>query len=242
MLTSGLDSSVDCYTFASMSIWVSRNGQQFGPYTLDGLRQMLSQGQFSPTDWAWIDGGADWIPLGVAISDQPTEYASPSQYHAAKTPYQGVVHPTISGLIPPDIHWIWLLVLGLPTLGIFPFIWFLRITAFVRELDPDETPMYAGIAGFICIHFGNLFGITHSYSSLSHSDRGLGSILMLAGLVCYTVARFRIRKILFTHYNSVEPIGLRLSDVMTFFFGTMYFQYHLSRIAQWKKTGYLQLQ
>ena len=102
--------------------------------------------------------------------------------------------------------------------------------------------MYAGIAGFICIHFGNLFRITNSYSSLSHSDRGLGSILMLAGLVCYTVARFRIRKILFTHYNSVEPIGLRLSDVMTFFFGTMYFQYHLSRIAQWKKTGYLQLQ
>jgi hypothetical protein len=32
-------------------------------------------------------------------------------------------------------------------------------------------------------------------------------------------------------------VGLRLSAAMTFFFNILYFQYHLSRIAQWKKTG-----
>jgi hypothetical protein len=41
------------------------------------------------------------------------------------------------------------------------------------------------------------------------------------------------------YYNSTEPINLRLSAVMTFFFNTLYFQYHMSRIADWKRTGYL---
>jgi hypothetical protein len=29
---------------------------------------------------------------------------------------------------------------------------------------------------------------------------------------------------------------------MTFFFGTFYLQHHFSRIAQWKKTGFLEPQ
>jgi hypothetical protein len=44
------------------------------------------------------------------------------------------------------------------------------------------------------------------------------------------------------HYNRIEPIGLRLSGVMTFFFSIYYFRHHFSRIAQGKKTGYLQPQ
>ena len=44
------------------------------------------------------------------------------------------------------------------------------------------------------------------------------------------------------HYNTVEPINLQLNGVMTFFFGILYFQHHFSRIAQWKKSGYLQPQ
>ncbi len=41
------------------------------------------------------------------------------------------------------------------------------------------------------------------------------------------------------YYNTVEPIGLRLSGVMTFFFNVFYFQHHMSRIVLWKLTGYL---
>jgi hypothetical protein len=44
------------------------------------------------------------------------------------------------------------------------------------------------------------------------------------------------------YYNTVEPINLRLSGVMTFFFAVYYFQHHFSRIANWKRTGYLQPQ
>ena len=33
------------------------------------------------------------------------------------------------------------------------------------------------------------------------------------------------------YYNTVEPINLRLSGIMTFFFNMIYFQYHITRIA-----------
>jgi hypothetical protein len=144
--------------------------------------------------------------------------------------------------MPPDIHWIWLLVLGLPTLGIFPFIWFLRMTAFVRKLDPDETPMYLAIAGFVSIHMGNFLRITHDNEGIRHANPGLTGLFLLGGVACYIVARFRMRQILLAHYNLAEPIGLYLSEVMTFFFGLYYFQYHFSRIADWKRIGYLQPQ
>jgi hypothetical protein len=48
-----------------------------------------------------------------------------------------------------------------------------------------------------------------------------------------------MRDALVEYYNTVEPINLRLSGVMTFFFSFLYFQYHFSRIANWKRTGYL---
>ena len=50
---------------------------------------------------------------------------------------------------------------------------------------------------------------------------------------------FGMRRSLVTYYNTVEPIGLRLSGVMTFFFAVFYFQYHFMRIANWKQTGVL---
>jgi hypothetical protein len=36
------------------------------------------------------------------------------------------------------------------------------------------------------------------------------------------------------HFNGPEPVGLRLSGVMTFFFGGLYFQYHFTRINAMK--------
>jgi len=48
-----------------------------------------------------------------------------------------------------------------------------------------------------------------------------------------------MRRSLLNYYNTVEPIGLQLSPVMTFFFALFYFQYHFTRIANWKRTGVL---
>src|SRR2546423_537329 len=65
--------------------------------------------------------------------------------------------------------------------------------------------------------------------------------LVLLLTVSYS-ALSRIRRALLAHYTLAQPIYLRLSASMTFFFGVFYLQHHFSRIAQWKRTGYLQPQ
>ncbi len=37
------------------------------------------------------------------------------------------------------------------------------------------------------------------------------------------------------HYNTVEPLGLHLGPIMTFFFGALYFQFHFNRINEIKR-------
>jgi hypothetical protein len=69
-----------------------------------------------------------------------------------------------------------------------------------------------------------------------------GTPFSFIGLVLFIVAEFQIKSDLEGYYNTHEPIYLRLNGVMTFFFAVWYFQHHLSRIAQWKKTGVLQPQ
>ncbi len=39
------------------------------------------------------------------------------------------------------------------------------------------------------------------------------------------------------HFNGPEPVGLRLNGVMVFFFGGVYFQYHLNRINAIKQAA-----
>jgi hypothetical protein len=69
-----------------------------------------------------------------------------------------------------------------------------------------------------------------------------GTPFYLITFVLFVIAEFQMKNDLEEYYNSVEPINLRLSGVMTFFFAVWYFQHHLSRIAKWKKTGVLEPQ
>jgi hypothetical protein len=66
--------------------------------------------------------------------------------------------------------------------------------------------------------------------------------MSLLCVILYFVGVFRMRSDLEEYYNSLEPINLQLSGVMSFFFALYYFQHHFSRIAQWKRSGVLQPQ
>ena len=46
-----------------MQLHITREGQQFGPYDLAQVNEMLAQGSLLPTDYAWYEGAADWTPL-----------------------------------------------------------------------------------------------------------------------------------------------------------------------------------
>lgn len=46
-----------------MQIYIHRDGQQTGPYSLDDLKAHLDSGALQPTDLAWYEGAADWSPI-----------------------------------------------------------------------------------------------------------------------------------------------------------------------------------
>lgn len=45
-------------------IFITRNGERFGPYTHEQCDQMLTTGQLVQADMAWRNGMPDWRPLG----------------------------------------------------------------------------------------------------------------------------------------------------------------------------------
>ena len=46
-----------------MNVYVRRDGQQYGPYSIEDARAHLASGSLLPTDHAFFEGMTDWAPL-----------------------------------------------------------------------------------------------------------------------------------------------------------------------------------
>ena len=44
-------------------IHILRDGQQFGPYTIEDINTFLSEGSLLTSDQAWHEGSEGWIPI-----------------------------------------------------------------------------------------------------------------------------------------------------------------------------------
>ena len=62
-----------------MTLYVARNEQRFGPYTLAEAQNLLTAGTLRATDLAWYEGLAAWIPL----------HQVPGLARAVEAPYLG---------------------------------------------------------------------------------------------------------------------------------------------------------
>src|SRR3977135_690752 len=55
-----------------MQIYVGKNGQQLGPFSIEEVNRKLADGSFAASDLAWYEGAAGWAPLssvgGLGIS------------------------------------------------------------------------------------------------------------------------------------------------------------------------------
>ncbi len=70
-----------------MLIHVSRDGQQFGPYTPEDVQAYLADGSLLTTDLGWVEGAADWVPLPQLVSGSA---APPPAVSGAVCPRCGV--------------------------------------------------------------------------------------------------------------------------------------------------------
>ena len=46
-----------------MEIYVNKNGQQMGPFSMEVVRSLVAGGTVAENDWAWYEGQSDWVPL-----------------------------------------------------------------------------------------------------------------------------------------------------------------------------------
>jgi hypothetical protein len=74
--------------------------------------------------------------------------------------------------------------------------------------------------------------VAASFTSGALNTEVADPILRIVGVVLYLVAIFGMRSSIEEYYSSINPAGLSLSGVMTFFFNAAYFQYHLKEIRE----------
>lgn len=246
-----------------MKYYIQRQLNEYGPYTLADLQRYVAQGSILLSDLTRSEGMTEWTPVSQVIGNIPipapaqaatltgatvygsptaaaggTVYSGPGAVYGGPSAGYGVqTIPSFANTpVPTDLHWALVLVITIFTCFLFGWAWFFVEAAYVRKIKPNSKGLLFAILA-LCVALVN--GVYRGYmasTGVRVPANPLGSIIVV---VLAEVALFRMKADLEDYYNTVEPINLELSGVLTFFCGTLYFQHHLSRIAQWKKTGIL---
>ncbi|HTC56712.1 MAG TPA: DUF4339 domain-containing protein [Candidatus Sulfotelmatobacter sp.] len=213
-----------------MEYFVRRGEERFGPYSLSDLQKYVQSGNLVASDLAQSEGMADWVPLTQVLGNIPA-MGMDSGGAAALAAQPQLVE------LPPNLHWSIVLILGLITRQLFNLIWALVQANWARKLIGDNRPMV-----LVAMYPAGMIAGVVTIALLKGQGSGmafLGTLFIFAGAIVYLFGVFSIKAAMEEYYNSTENIGLRMSGVMTFFFSTVYLQYHINSIARWKKTGVL---
>jgi GYF domain 2 len=215
-----------------MKYFIKRGEENFGPYSLSEVQEYVQSGRVIITDLAQSEGMPNWVPVSQILGNIPAPAIAP----AAPAVYATV--PLVD--LPPNLHWGLLLLLNLITRQLFNIIWAFVLANWARKLSGDNKPMVL-VAMYPAALFAAIFGAAIIGGMGGEKNFALLIIFVciIGGLIAYLFGIFKIRDAMEEYYNSCENIGLTLSGVMTFFFSTIYLQYHVNRIARWKKTGTL---
>jgi hypothetical protein len=230
-----------------MTYQVSRNGQMYGPYTLEDLKRYVASGNILPTDMAKSEEMPDWLPVaqilgttgtagaastpGIPTPAPAPAYVAPSAY----PPATGIAYPD-----PPNLHWGLDLLLWFLTCSLFNKVYVLVQAAWLQRVQPNSKGLMLYIIATVIAVINifasfSLVAVVMSHHGAMPPRHPLTSLFGLIYICMVIGARFAMRSALEEHYNVQEPIGLRLDPVMTFFFGGVYFQYKLNEINEIKQ-------
>lgn len=218
-----------------MNYYVARNGQVSGLPTEENVRAYLAAGSLLPSDQIRAETSIEWTTVSQF-------FQIPQTTPDMGMPPQNIVSPTTGfigqgGPIPPDLHWFVLLLLYLT--WIFPFIWSFVQASFARKIDRDSNAIFGFVIALLFAIVGLWTVIFDAMGRAQPFDKLFIDLVRLGSGTAYLWGTFSVRRSMEAYYTTAEPIRLRLSGAMTFFFGILYLQYHMSRIARWKKTGVL---
>jgi hypothetical protein len=220
---------------------VSRNGQNYGPYTQEDLQRYVASGNVLATDLAKSDEMADWVPVSQVLgASMPAAPAPVALYGAPVPAYPAAASPYPD---PPNLHWALVLLIAFFTSGLFAIVWMFVQASWMRKVDPRSKALGYYIAAIVVyiIMIVSLVALAISMSGGNATpSSGLSVLFLASGLanvVLFLIAIFTMRSDIEAHFNGPEPIGLRLSGIMTFFFSVYYFQYHFTRINELKRAA-----
>jgi hypothetical protein len=212
-----------------MRYLIARDGNIFGPYTTTEVELYLGSGHILPTDLAQIENGEEWLPV---------EEFFPAVSSAPENPQPGGLPRLFPD--PPNLPWWVALILGVVTSLAFFVVWDILESAWLRRVERGSTALWLYI-GVAVLYVAKLPSTYHTVLyNLGFEDVPVQSpwspYLLAASVLLVLIARFHFRRELCIHFNGPEPIGLRLSWLMTLVFGGLYFQYQFNRINDLKRT------
>jgi hypothetical protein len=212
---------------------LSRNGKVLGIYPEDRMKDYFAEGRVGPNDLVWREGLDSWLPAWRVFGSEASEAAPapapvPPQLPSATAFPSSTDAPKLQAAavpLPPRMHWGLVLLLTLVTFGIFYVIWMFVQANWVRRLNPESNATTLMVIYLVLVIAGQAAAENNPEDSVMAVG---GALLVIAGWVASFFAFFSMRRSMLEHYNQREPIGLRLSAAMTFFFNVLYFQHHMS--------------
>jgi hypothetical protein len=161
---------------ASTQIHISRDGQNFGPYSLEQTRHYVQSGQILPTDFAWYEGAQAWAPVSnipeLAVG-LPTPPPMPMPLRPQLAPEPAYHHVSVVKFI----------IYSICSFGLYLIYWFYKNWRYVRDRDgSDIRPAWRAIFSPIwCFHLAKDVAATHGNANTALI--GLVPIAYLAALL-----------------------------------------------------------
>jgi GYF domain 2 len=220
----------------AMLYHVTRNDQNYGPYTLEDLQRYVASGNVLPTDLGKSEEMPEWVPVAQILGA-----SAPQANPLVAVPYPGVAAPAYPAGVapypdPPNLHWGLVLLIGFFTCGLFVIIWDFVESIWMRKVNPRSNAIFLYLVGIVLdIGLISIRFYLIMQSGMQQKYTGLGLLTFVLVFTLIVLARFDMRRSMEEHFNGPEPIGLSLSAVMTFFFGGLYFQYHFTHINELKR-------
>ena len=131
-----------------MQLYITRDGQRSGPYSLEEVNRQLAAGTLSPVDQAWSEGSPGWKPLlgfpGVIMPGGASSTAMPI----------GLATPVVPGPIKYAGFWIRVVAYIIDVLILGMGLW---IIGLLFQRSPEEAGGFSAIGGILQIVLGFLY-------------------------------------------------------------------------------------
>lgn len=214
-----------------MNYYILRNGEKFGPYTLAALQGYVASGNIVLTDLACSEGMDTWVPVSQVLGNIPAAipvHPTQAQHHVQLT--SEIAYPD-----PPGLSWIVVLLLAVVSCGVFTLVWNIVISVWLRKVKPDAKALIFYVAGLVVAGIAFFFKLTGVEADMEFL---LTPLFRLTECALLIIGAYYFKSDFEEHYTKVTGVSFSMNPVMTFFFGSLYFQYHINDFLRLKYLDY----